>query len=101
MDHTPRFSLQLPPKTEAASIEFIKTVLDPQIDELQAQLALLQGARRAVASIFGVDRRGDDAGKFGKAADSTNRQHYEGEGDDAADGRMRPAARQIPRAVSS
>jgi len=93
MDHVQRFGLVLPPKTEAASIEFVRNVLDPQIDELQNQLALLQSARRAIASIFGIDRRGDDAGVFGQAADSTNRQHYEGEGGDGHDGRMQPSER--------
>ncbi|MES0168195.1 hypothetical protein NKJ87_19770 [Mesorhizobium sp. M0027] len=101
MDHIQRFGLALPPKTEAASIEFIEAVLDPQIDELQNQLALLQGVRRAIASIFGIDRRGDDVGKFGQGADAANRQHYEGEGGaDAGDGRMKPAGRIVPRSAA-
>ena len=75
-----RFGLDLPSATEAQSVEYVKNVLDPQIDELTAQLSLLQGARRAIASIFGIDRRGDEAGVFGLAADSSRRGEYEGEG---------------------
>lgn len=93
-EFTSRFGLALPPATEAQSVEYVRTVLDPQIEELTAQLALLHGARRAIASIFGIDRRGDEAGIFGQAADAAKRAEYEGEGGQAdISGRLVPRER--------
>lgn len=64
--------------TRTASSEYLAE-LDKSIDELGAQLALLQGVRRAVAGTFGFDRRGEEAGAFGQAADAAKRAEYEGE----------------------
>ncbi|CAM5656109.1 hypothetical protein MAUB1S_11409 [Mycolicibacterium aubagnense] len=97
---TSRFGLGLPPTTEALSIEYVKNVLDPQIDELTAQLTLLQGMRRAIASVFGIDRRGDEAGVFGQAADAAKRAEYEGEGAQTDEsGRLVPRGRPNLRAA--
>ncbi|MES0218036.1 hypothetical protein NKL07_22065 [Mesorhizobium sp. C280B] len=81
--------------TRTASSEYLAE-LDKSIDELSGQLALLQGVRRAVAGTFGFDRRGDEAGTFGKAADAAKRAEYEGEG-----GQNDESGRLVPRKVAS
>ena len=77
--------------TREASAAYVAE-LDRSIDELTGQLELLQALRRATAGAFGFDRRGGEAGTFGKAADAAKRAIYEGEGGGAgnADGRMVP-----------
>ncbi|MBE1208159.1 hypothetical protein [Aminobacter carboxidus] len=103
MSQTSRFGLGLPEATETGSIEYVRAVLDPQIDELQNQLDLLQGVRRAIAGTFGIDRRGDEAGKFGQLADAAKRAEYEGGGERSSDaeGRLVPRGRvERPRIAS-
>lgn len=73
----PRFAVALPPSTEKAATEFVRTVLDPQIDELSSQLELLQAHRRSLASTFGIDRR-EGATQIGKLLDAASRAEYEG-----------------------
>jgi hypothetical protein len=77
--HQPRFEITRTPQTEAAATAFL-TELDAQIDELTANLELLQAVRRATASAFGVDRR-EGVGTFGEITDAARRAEYEGEGD--------------------
>lgn len=52
-----KFVLDLPDVTVELSRAYVRDVLDPQIDELQAQLALLQHARSELARLFEIDRR--------------------------------------------
>lgn len=84
-----RFGLALPTQTEMQTNEFVRQVLDPQIEELQEQLSLLQGVRRAIASTFGIDRR-EDAGTFAKMADSARRAELEGDDTIGINGKMIP-----------
>lgn len=86
MEHL--FSIKLTEQTKMAAEAFIKQ-LDPQIDELQEQLRLLQGVRRAVAGTFGFDRR-DGVGKIAQAADRAKRAEYEGDDAVDKDGRFVP-----------
>ncbi|TIS37550.1 hypothetical protein [Mesorhizobium sp.] len=81
--------------TKTASAEYVAE-LDKSIDELSEQLAMLQAVRRAVAGTFGFDRRGDEAGMFGKAADASKRAEYEGEG-----GSTDRTGRLVPRKVGA
>lgn len=94
MEHL--FSIKLTEHTKTAAEEFLRK-LDPQIDELQQQLALLQGVRRAVAGTFGFDRR-DGVGKIAQAADRARRAEYEGDEAVDADGKFRPGANDSPMA---
>ncbi len=82
-----RFGLKLPDATEVSAKHFIAEVLDPQIDELNAQLSHLQNLRRVMASTFGVDRR-EGGSKFAEAHDRARRAEMEG-GDTTADGRLK------------
>ncbi|AMS41211.1 hypothetical protein [Aminobacter aminovorans] len=103
MSQTSRFGLELPQATETGTVEYVRTVLDPQIDELQNQLELLQGLRRAIAGTFGIDRRGDEAGRFGQLADAAKRAEYEGgdQGNSVGEGRLVPRGRvERPRIAS-
>jgi hypothetical protein len=52
-----RFQFKLPEATQKGAEAFLRDTLDPQIVELQDQLASLQVIRRAVAASFGIDRR--------------------------------------------
>lgn len=88
----PRFEITRIPETESAAKAFL-TLLDLQIDELQANLHLLQTVRRATAACFGVDRRTEEeSGKIAAAADAAKRAEYEG-GDERqrGDGRLKVA----------
>lgn len=93
-----RFGLALPATTEAQTNDYVRQVLDPQIMELQDQLQLLQGLRRAIAGTFGIDRR-DDAGTFGQIADAATRAELEGGADLSSDGRLKPAGHAGPAAL--
>lgn len=84
-----RFGISLPPQTEAETDKYVTSVLDPQIEELQRQLSILQGLRRAIAETFGIDRR-EDAGTFGKMADRARRAELEGDETTGANGKMVP-----------
>ncbi|MGT2467408.1 hypothetical protein ACVOMV_24860 [Mesorhizobium atlanticum] len=81
--------------TREASAAFVAE-LDKSTDELTEQLSLLQTLRRAAAGAFGFDRRGDEAGTFGKAADAAKRAIYEGENGGGTDG----DGRLIPRGAA-
>lgn len=87
MANPTRFGLDLPAATSQGSETYIRDMLDPQIEELQDQLSLLQGLRRAVCGTFQIDRR-EDASVIGKALDAANRAVLEGEED-----------RRVPRRV--
>lgn len=89
---TTRFGLALPATTETMTNEYVRQVLDPQIVELQQQLQLLQGVRRAIAGTFGIDRR-EDAGTFAQMADSAARAELEGDETTGANGKMIPPGR--------
>ncbi|RWM29453.1 hypothetical protein [Mesorhizobium sp.] len=90
------FSITRTEATREASAAYLAE-LDKSIDELGAQLALLQGVRRAVAGTFGFDRRTkEEAGEFGAAADAARRAEYEGEGG-STDGE----GRLVPRRAAS
>ena len=84
-----RFGVSLPPQTEAQTDKYVAEVLDPQIEELQRQLSLLQALRRAIAETFGIDRR-EDAGTFGKMAARAKRAEFEGDDTTGANGKMVP-----------
>lgn len=92
------FDIQRVEATRTASHEYVNE-LDKTIDELAAQLDLLQGVRRAVAASFGIDRR-DGVGTFAQMADAAKRAEYEGDETRAPDGRLRPSPR-MPRAVEA
>lgn len=90
-----RFHIALTPQTKEAAIAFVG-VLDAQTDELTANLELIQALRRATASAFGIDRRGD-AGKIASLVDASKRSIYEGDsGLTNADGRLVPRGRSAP-----
>ncbi|RWC91693.1 MAG: hypothetical protein EOS72_03290 [Mesorhizobium sp.] len=89
------FAITRTEATKLASAEYVGE-LDKSIDELSDQLAMLQAVRRAVAGTFGFDRRGDEAGTFGQAADAAKRAEYEGEG-----GQNDQSGRLVPRKAAS
>ena len=84
-----RFGFSLPAQTEAETDKYVAGVLDPQIEELQRQLSILQGLRRAIAETFGIDRR-EDAGTFARMADRARRAELEGDETNGANGKMVP-----------
>ncbi len=89
MDHL--FHFPLVSKT-VESIKACVADIDAQLDELAEKQQMLQGARRALAALAGIDRR-DDAGKIAKMADAAKRAEYEGEGQqDDRSGRLKARA---------
>jgi hypothetical protein len=89
MANVMHFALDLPTSTTERTEGYVREVLDPQIEELQNQLELLQGLRRAICGTFRINRR-EGASELGQVLDAATRSTFEGDDD-----------RRVPRMAAS